>query len=85
MGVLSHEAKFKQDVTTRSKHSGEDVICCMGGVIRTHYVCTYVYTYIHTNTYIFTHIRKHTYIPKTTQSARLKGAPAESAGEDNAI
>ena len=32
---LSHEEKFKQDVKTRSKHSGEDVIYGMGGFIRT--------------------------------------------------
>ena len=42
LGALSHEAKFKQDVKTRSKHSGEDVICGMGGLIRTQYVCTYI-------------------------------------------
>ena len=31
MSGLSHEPKFKQDVKTRSKHSGEDVIYGMGG------------------------------------------------------
>ena len=31
----SHEAKFKQDAKPRSKHSGEDVIYGMGGLIRT--------------------------------------------------
>ena len=35
LGTLSHEAKFKQDVKPRSKHSGEDVIYGMGGLIRT--------------------------------------------------
>ncbi len=35
LGALSHESKFKQDVKTRSKHSGEDVIYGMGGLIRT--------------------------------------------------
>jgi hypothetical protein len=34
MGGLSHEAKFKQDVKTQSKHSGEDAIYGMGGFIR---------------------------------------------------
>ena len=42
MGALSHEAKFKQDVKTRSKHRGEDVKYGMGGLIRTKYVCTYI-------------------------------------------
>ena len=32
LGPLSHEPKFKQDVKTRSKHSGEDVIYGMGGL-----------------------------------------------------
>jgi len=32
---LSREANFKQDVKTRSKHSSEDVIYGMGGLIRT--------------------------------------------------
>jgi len=31
---LSHEQKFKQDVKTRSTHSGEDAIYGMGGLIR---------------------------------------------------
>jgi hypothetical protein len=35
--VSSREAKIKQDVKTRSKHSGEDVIYGMGGLIRTKY------------------------------------------------
>ena len=35
LGALTHEAKFKQDVKTRSKHSSEDVIYGMGGLIRT--------------------------------------------------
>ena len=35
LGALSRKAKFKQDVKTRSKHSGEDVIYGMGGLIRT--------------------------------------------------
>ena len=35
LGALSREAKFEQDVKTRSKHSGEDVIYGMGGLIRT--------------------------------------------------
>ena len=35
LSTLSREAKNKQDVKTRSKHSGEDVIYGMGGLIRT--------------------------------------------------
>ena len=35
LGALSYEPKFKQDVKTRSKHSGEDVIYGMSGLIRT--------------------------------------------------
>ncbi len=52
MGVLTHEAKFKQDVKTRSKHSGEDAIYGIGGLIRTQYV--YIHTYIHTHTHTHT-------------------------------
>ena len=47
LGALSREAKFKQDVKTRSKHSGEDVIYGMGGLIRTQYVYTYIHTYVY--------------------------------------
>jgi hypothetical protein len=32
---MSHEAKFKQDAKPPSKHSGEDAIYGMGGLIRT--------------------------------------------------
>jgi len=35
LGALSREAKCKQDAKTQSKHSGEDVIYGMGGLIRT--------------------------------------------------
>jgi hypothetical protein len=35
LGGLSHEPKFKQDAKPRSKHSGEDAIYGMGGLIRT--------------------------------------------------
>ena len=51
MGFLTHEAKFKQDVKTRSKHSGEDAIYGMGGLIRTQHVCTYILMHTHTHTY----------------------------------
>ena len=52
LGALTREAKFKQDVKTRSRHSGEDVIYSMGGLIRTQNVCTYIgtYAYVHTQT-----------------------------------
>ena len=56
MGPLSYEPKFKQDVKTRSKHSGEDVIYGMGG-LNEDVICTY----IHIHTYIHTHIYTHTY------------------------
>ena len=45
MGAPSHEAKFKKDVKTRSKHTGEDAIYGMGGLIRTEYVCIRIYVY----------------------------------------
>ena len=48
MGVLSREAKIKQDVKTRSKHSGEDVIYGMGGLVRMQYVYTYIHACMHT-------------------------------------
>ncbi len=43
--MSSLEPKFKQDVITRSKHSGEDAIHGMGGLIKT----LHVYTYVHIN------------------------------------
>jgi hypothetical protein len=33
LGALTHEQKFKQDVKTRSKHSGEDVINNMSSLM----------------------------------------------------
>jgi hypothetical protein len=33
LGALTHEPKFKQDVKTRSKHSGEDVINNMSSLM----------------------------------------------------
>jgi hypothetical protein len=54
LGALSHEAKFKQDVKTRSKHSGEDVTYGMGGLIRTQYVCIYTRMYVYT--YVYTYV-----------------------------
>ena len=56
MGTLSHEAKFKQDVKTRSKHSGEDAIrMYIHTYILYMYICIYIYTYIHIYIYIHTH------------------------------
>ena len=34
LGTLTHEPKFKQDVKTRSKHSGEDVINNMSSLVK---------------------------------------------------
>ena len=46
MGTLSHEAKFKQDVKTRSKHSVRtEWVDYLG---RTMYIHTYIDTFIHT-------------------------------------
>jgi hypothetical protein len=46
--MSSLEPKFKQDVKTRSKHSGEDAIYGMGGLIRTLHICIYVHININT-------------------------------------
>ena len=43
--VLIPEVRGIQDAKTRSKHSGEDVIYGMGGLIRTQHVYTYIHTY----------------------------------------
>ena len=60
MCALTHEAKFKHYVKTRSKHSGEDVIYGIGGLIRTQDVCTmYIRTYVRMYVYMDAYVRMY--------------------------
>ena len=46
--IYIHTYVYTYVSKTRSKHSGEDVIYVMGGLIRTQHVYTYTHTHTHT-------------------------------------